>query len=548
MSYQVIARKWRPQTFEEVVGQETVIRTLQNAIRRDRLAHAFLFSGVRGVGKTTTARLLAKALNCIEGPTTNPCGQCDSCLEIARSASVDVLEIDAASNTGVDNIRDLRDSVRYGTSRDRFKIFIIDEVHMLSNAAFNALLKTLEEPPTHVKFILATTEYHKIPETITSRCQQYEFKPIAFPLILERLRLIADQEEITLSDRGLRMLVSRAEGSMRDAQSALDQLIAFSGKEITDDDVRALLGVVDRSLAAAALDAVADEDGPHLIQYLLEMARAGISAQNFCRRLIEHVRVLLVCRVAGWDEELLQLADTEREAIEKQALKFSEVDLIRFYDVLTRTESELRWHPYPEVHLEMSLLKLIELSHLPRLESVLSGSKAGLQFGHCGEQERNSQIKVGQKSQTAQTPTHRSPESTLEKTGGNGKQKPSSHQEQQPNPGSLVEDLLGYIQEKYLPIHQVLKQATKISLTDDALKVRYSGEDGMQAEMLQDADRMEKLRTACTAVLGSSKRVLVEIEETKGDLMAEDPMENPKIKMVYDRYPGKVIVKKEKGN
>ncbi len=333
MSYQVLARKWRPQTFSEVTGQETVTRTLQNAIQSGRIAHAFLFSGIRGVGKTTTARILAKALNCHQGPTISPCGTCVSCEEIAKSGSVDVLEIDAASNRRIDDVRELRESVRYGTARDRYKIFIIDEVHMLTNEAFNALLKTLEEPPPHVKLILATTEHHKIPVTITSRCQQYHFKPISFTSIFQKLREICGEEGIQINDYALRAVASIGQGSMRDAESSLDRIIAFSGREVRDEDVRALLGLVDSSHLYRVFNCVITEDRPGLIREVQELAEQGVDPLIFCRKLVEHVRNLLVFRTTGWDDTLLNLPDDERPLVEEQASRASELDLIRFYDL-----------------------------------------------------------------------------------------------------------------------------------------------------------------------------------------------------------------------
>src|SRR5262245_13187627 len=247
MAYLVSARRWRPQTFEDLIGQEHVARTLGNAIRSDRVAHAFLFTGVRGVGKTTAARILAKALNCERGPTPTPCNVCVNCLEITAGNAVDVLEIDGASNTGVDDVREIIDNVRYQPAKSRFKIYIIDEVHMLSTSAFNALLKTLEEPPPHVKFIFATTDPHKVPHTIHSRCQRYDFKRIPLRLIVERLAHIVRSDGIEVSERALFLVAREAEGSMRDAQSMLDQVIAFAGKKVRDEDVADALGLADRS-------------------------------------------------------------------------------------------------------------------------------------------------------------------------------------------------------------------------------------------------------------------------------------------------------------
>src|SRR5579872_1433832 len=263
--YQVIARKFRPQVFEDVIGQKPIVQTLQNAIQMGRIGHAYLFSGPRGVGKTTTARLLAKGLNCAQGPTVTPCNQCPSCLEIASGQCLDVLEIDAASNTGVDNIRELRENARYAPSRDRFKVFIVDEVHMLSTSAFNALLKILEEPPPHVVFIMATTERHKVPATILSRCQQFIFRMIAPAQIQAHLRQIADREGVKIDDRALSYIVKASEGSMRDAQSLLDQIISFSGQDVVDEDVRDVLGFIPSEILDRTLDALAERDSRILL-------------------------------------------------------------------------------------------------------------------------------------------------------------------------------------------------------------------------------------------------------------------------------------------
>src|ERR671932_1422102 len=309
MAYQVIARKWRPQTFEEVTGQEPITRTLCGAIEHDRLHHAYLFSGARGVGKTTTARLLAKALNCHKSdrPTPTPCRAedataCASCREIAEGRSIDVLEIDAASNTGVDNVRDaIIGNVAIAPARDRYKVFIIDEVHMLSGAAFNALLKTLEEPPPRVVFIMATTERHKLPETILSRCQQFEFRTIATTKIAERLRLIADAEEIKVEEEALREIARAGEGSMRDAQSAFDQVISFSEGKITTADVEAALGLAGAEMLARVMRSIANEQPAEALAVVDDLVMRGHDLRNFCRDLLAHLRDLLVAKVGGGD-------------------------------------------------------------------------------------------------------------------------------------------------------------------------------------------------------------------------------------------------------
>src|ERR687886_562190 len=325
MTYQVIARKWRPQTFEEVTGQEHITRTLRNAVEHERLHHAYLFSGARGVGKTTTGRLLAKAVNChkSERPTPTPCrgedaNACASCREISEGRSIDVLEIDAASNTGVDNVREaIIGSVAISPARDRYKVFIIDEVHMLSGAAFNALLKTLEEPPPRVVFIMATTELHKVPDTILSRCQQFEFRTIATQKIAERLRLIADAEEIKVEEEALREIARTGEGSMRDAQSAFDQVISFSEGKIETADVEAALGIAGRELLSRVMRAVADEKPSEALAVVEELSARGHELRNFCRDLLAHLRDLLVLKVAG-DAALQDATESERRALREE--------------------------------------------------------------------------------------------------------------------------------------------------------------------------------------------------------------------------------------
>ncbi|MDQ1557332.1 MAG: polymerase subunit gamma/tau [Pyrinomonadaceae bacterium] len=379
MAYQVIARKWRPQTFEEVTGQEPITRTLRGALEHERLHHAYLFSGARGVGKTTTARLLAKALNCHKSdrPTATPCkttdkDQCASCREVAEGRSIDVLEIDAASNTGVDNVRDsIINTVGVSPARDRYKVFIIDEVHMLSGAAFNALLKTLEEPPPRVVFIMATTESHKIPDTILSRSQQFEFRTIATARIAERLRLIADAEKINVADEALREIARAGEGSMRDAQSAFDQVISFSDAEITVSDVEAALGIAGAELRGRVMRSIAEAAPRDALAVVDDLVMRGHDLRNFCRDLMSHVRDLLVVKVAGDAAEGLDANDAERRELQLAANEFSESDLVRFFHSLTETERILREGAHPRYQLEIGLVKLIEMRRLAPLGLLL---------------------------------------------------------------------------------------------------------------------------------------------------------------------------------
>jgi DNA polymerase-3 subunit gamma/tau len=375
LSYQVLARKYRPDTFAEVVGQETVTRTLQNALRSGRVGHAFLLSGARGVGKTTTARILAKALNCsnAEGPTAEPCLKCSSCEEIRDGKSMDVQEIDGASNNSVDDVRELRESARYNPARDRFRIWIIDEVHMLSGPAFNALLKTLEEPPPRVKFIFATTEYHKLPDTILSRCQQYDFRMIPARDLVRHLRDVASKESIKVSEASLARIARAAEGSVRDALSLFDQVLAFSGAEVRDEDLQALLGIIDRELLLAASEGVLRADALALLELVERLSEYGADYRNFVRELLLHYRELLLVKLAPGESALLAgLVPEERERLRPAAEAYSEEDLLRAFEVLVKTEQDLRWAQDPRVTLEFALLKLAQLRRLVPFGELLA--------------------------------------------------------------------------------------------------------------------------------------------------------------------------------
>ena len=370
---QVIARKFRPQSFTEVVGQEAITRTLSNTLTSRRLHHAYLFTGARGVGKTTTARIFAKALNCIKGITTEPCGVCASCTEIAASASMDVLEIDAASNTGVDNVREvIINTVSIAPARDRYKIFIIDEVHMLSTAAFNALLKTLEEPPPRIVFIMATTELQKVPETILSRCQIFEFRTITLKKISDQLRQIATSLGVQISDTALATIARAGEGSMRDAESALDQVISFSGMTVADEDVSAALGLVDLETLNQTIRAIGEQGAATILRIVDEVVTRGYDLRNFCREMIVQLRALLVIKVAGFDAELVQMPASEGEQLVRLADMFSEQDIVRFFSILTKTEQDIRTSTQPRFHLEIGLMKLVHSRRLYLLEEAIN--------------------------------------------------------------------------------------------------------------------------------------------------------------------------------
>lgn len=385
MSYQVLARKYRPQSFAELTGQEHVARTLAQSLDSGRMHHAYLFSGVRGTGKTTMARLLAKGLNCATGLTSRPCLDCPSCREIASGSSIDVIEIDAASNTGIDNVRDvIINNLAIAPARDRYKVFIIDEVHMLSPQAFNALLKTLEEPPSHVIFIMATTELHKVPETVLSRCQQFEFRQIPTEKIYERLKEIARSEGLKADEAALREIARAGAGSLRDALSAFDQVIAFSGPRIGQEDVASSLGLVSMSMLRRAAEAIEAHDGAEILALVAELSSRGHDLRNFTRELMAYLRHILVVKSGITSGEEIGVPDTEVKPLVNLAARFSEEDLVRSFHLLTAVEKEIKDSPFPRFALEIGLFKLAHAMRLrpleeliARLEALASGSFSG---------------------------------------------------------------------------------------------------------------------------------------------------------------------------
>jgi DNA polymerase III subunit gamma/tau len=377
MSYKVIARKYRPQTFSEIVGQQHVTRTLANAIGSNRVAHAYIFSGVRGVGKTTTARILAKALNCASGPTANPDNTCDSCREISAGTSLDVLEIDAASNRGIDQIRELREMVRYAPASSRYKVVILDEAHQLTGEASNALLKTLEEPPERVVFILATTQAEDLAETIKSRAQLFQFRSLTFKEITEEIERIVRAENLEIEAGAVAVLARAAEGSLRDGLSLLEQAISYSGETVTDAQVRELLGVVAESVLDELVEAIATQSAERALGLVHRLIGEGQNLQHFCREAIRHFRNLLVSLVCGADSDLVAARADERARLAEQAAKFSEEDLTRFFNILLITDDDLRRKPDPRLHLELGLLKLVNAQRLAPLEEILADLRGG---------------------------------------------------------------------------------------------------------------------------------------------------------------------------
>ena len=500
MSYQVIARKWRPQTFEDVVGQPAAAQTLKNAILQKRIAHAYLFAGPRGVGKTTTARILAKALNCVQGPTIMPCNVCDSCQEITAGNSIDVLEIDAASNRGIDEIRELRDSVKYAAARDRYKIFIIDEVHMLTTEAFNALLKTLEEPPPHVVFVLATTELHKVPATILSRCQHFNFRAISHKEIFDRLNYIASQEHVQISQESLNAIARAAEGSMRDAQSLLDQVISFCGREVEDDQVRSLLGIIPQQLLEGFTQAIIETDARQILLMVDQLVQSGRNLQHFVREMLSHFRNLLLVKIAGDDHQLIPLSSMDLVRLKELAGHFSEEDLTRFFNILVTTEGELRWSSQPRFHLEMGLMKILQAKRLVSIEELV----AGLTDLMDAEKRLDSPAK-----EAFQVNRHSSTSKFTVNSGSKTQSQPQVSPDPQTPFSNLAERLKSAIAQRSPMVSSLMDHAHGLQLMEGEIELQFTNQNRFYYEMLQSAENLEMIKELADSIVGRPQKVKV---------------------------------------
>jgi DNA polymerase-3 subunit gamma/tau len=381
MSYLVLARKWRPQTFADVVGQEPVVRTLQNALTRSRVAHAMIFSGVRGVGKTTLARIMAKALNCMGGTDDRPCNVCESCREITAGSAVDLHEIDGASNRGIQEIRDLKENIRFFPTKCRFKVIIIDEVHMLTTEAFNALLKTLEEPPEHVYFMFATTELHKVPITILSRCQRYELKRVSFVDLIAFFAKIAAAEQVEISRRAIEMIAREADGSIRDGLSLLDQVFSFGGDRVADEDVVQVLGLVDQGIFASLASALLAGDLAQCFDLLEKIYVAGIDLKRFATDLLAYLRALLICRTSPRPEALLDVSDQELAELRGLSANQSPETLSLLFQLLFKGMSEMQYSAHPRLVLEMAFIKAVQAGQVTPAATLLARLDAMIKAG-----------------------------------------------------------------------------------------------------------------------------------------------------------------------
>jgi DNA polymerase-3 subunit gamma/tau len=542
MSYQVIARKWRPQTFDDLVGQQHVTETLKNAIKNDRVAHAYIFSGARGVGKTTAARILAKALNCVKGPTAQPCGECDSCKEIAAGTSLDVIEIDAASNRGIDQIRELREMVRYAPAASRSKVVILDEAHMLTGEASNALLKTLEEPPDRVIFVMATTQPEDLVDTIRSRSQHFHFRALTFAEIAGRLEEIAKKENLRIEPGAMAVIARMAEGSLRDALSLLEQARAYCGETIPDKEVRELLGVVPDDALEELVGAISEGSADRALGLVHSFQKEGRNLQHFCREAIRHMRNLLIARVSGADSELIAATPAQRPALAKAAALFSEEDLTRFFQILLQTDDDLRRKPDPRVHLEMGLLRLINASRLAPLEELLgelksgaanSGARSVALAGAPAPSAKSAApsfaaaIPSQPKTQTQFPSPFTAPASAPPAAVAASAEVKQPLEEEEPGipakghgaaalaigiTQEQVAEIKTAVQAQQKFLGELVEQSSLWELEGIELRIYFSADKRPFAEMMEGRETLEKIRSISSKVLGRAVRVCAKLE------------------------------------
>ncbi len=575
MSYQVIARKWRPQTFKDLVGQQHVTETLANAIKNNRVAHAYIFSGARGVGKTTAARILAKAMNCVKGPTPEPCGECDSCKEIAAGTSLDVIEIDAASNRGIDQIRELREMVRYAPAASRSKVVILDEAHMLTGEASNALLKTLEEPPDRVIFVMATTEPENLVDTIRSRSQHFHFRALTFAEIAGRLEEIAKKEDLKIEPGAMAVIARMAEGSLRDALSLLEQARAYCGDTIPDKDVRELLGVVPDDALEELVGAISSGSADRALGLVHTFQKEGRNLQHFCREAIRHMRNLLIARVCGAESDLIAATPDQRPGLAKAAAQFSEEDLTRFFQILLQTDDDLRRKPDPRVHLEMGLLRLINAARLAPLEELMAELKSGTASGATRSGMARSaapvlssapapapwsaapiveaQAPLPAKSSTAPMMAKNAPvteEGVLQDRSNGATMHVSGISAEQ------VAEIKAGIQAQQKFLGELVDQSSRWELDGAELRIYFSPEKRPFAEMLEGRDSLEKARAVSSKVLGRAVRVCAKLEGVAAAAAASSGTQelraqferDPMVRSMLQRFGGKISeVKRSQG-
>jgi DNA polymerase-3 subunit gamma/tau len=572
MTYQVLALKWRPAGFDKVVAQEHVTKTLQNAITSDRIANAYLFCGPRGVGKTTTARIFAKSLNCKQGPTATPCNSCVNCIDIAAGHSLDVFEIDGASNRGIDEIRNLRENIRYSPSSSKFKIYIVDEVHMLTTEAFNALLKTLEEPPKHVRFIFATTEPHRVPATILSRCQRFDFKRIPLEEIIKQLNTICIEEKINPDEESLLVIAKKADGSLRDAESLLDQLVSFCGNDIKIQDVLEAFSVVSQDLYFKLTDILIEKDIQKGLKYIDQLISDGYDINEFLLGLVEHLRNLIFSQATN-EKELLETSENYRIRYLEECKNFSQEDLLRMIQIVSDTEYKIKRSPNPRIRLEMCVLKLLKLERSVTISDVIN------QLQDLGGKQ-NIPTPVTEETKKTTAPVNKTfdqkEERRLEKPDSENQKKNLSYQKtdySETKPISIREaepqkeeemprtslsldlfrekwqDIIENVQKKRLYVSVFLKEGEPVSFDQHTLHIGFNNENGFQLDAVKKSKDL--ILQAIQEILGETitiKFIKANIElKTNPEILTNNKKKHvqkkidQRVKRILDVFDGELI-------
>jgi DNA polymerase-3 subunit gamma/tau len=545
MPYVVLSRKWRPLSFDDVVAQEHITATLKNAISSDRIAHAYLFSGPRGVGKTTTARILAKALNCVEGPTPNPCNKCTACKEITHGVSLDVLEIDGASNRGIDEVRDLRENVRYAPSQSRYKIYYIDEVHMLTTPAFNALLKTLEEPPARVVFIFATTQPHNIPLTVLSRCQRFDFKRIPSAEIIKRLQFMVSQEGMEIDKDSLLLIAKKADGAMRDAESLLDQVIAFGGNQISSQTVESLLGLVERQFFFDLIDVVAQKDSRRGLELVEKVIEDGRDVGEIIRGLLEHLRDLLFAKIPGGMKNI-EASEGDKLSCETQAKGFSEEDLLRMIKIISDLEASISRAPHPRLKLEIAIVRLIKLDSTVLLNELLE------RFSRLEGRFKGETFQINEEK--SHLPLFEDKPEQLEHQKKTAEELPEKAEEVAAKPADLevsLENIRQYwpqivdtVKQRKVSLGSLLSHAVPVELSGNILQLSFKKEESFSAKKVEKNARLveKTIGEMFTAPL-KVKCVVVNSEESPSSVKAsleELYQAEPLLRSVVEIFDGEL--------